>query len=584
MIIESLIRVGSPFLGEGGPTHQDVIKHITDVVSPNTRNFFQNICLAEVDAASNGDSPRVLVHPLSMWGDWVSDDPTKEGSPKARASKRRPKEMFKQDSSRAVGIPFAQPSGGNPLVRQGCYPVPVYIVYEASLRAMSGNEEEVFKFLQSRALYTIGWEVTEEELRILANGFSSVLPKPTKSSTKTMAVIVVVDYRTGLYAHKKGRVSEPDRYAALGESRLYPGETIVSDLANIVENLWAARLKEAGEKGSLNNGTCSFCKETGYTVSSYAKSWPLFSTTYSYPLPQELKEFELVKSVGLCPQCYRALVFGANLLRKTERTLDRTVTKELFSPTQSVQGKADARKSKKTKDVFGLCYALPVLDGFLRDPETASDFIAASLWRLDDKTGVRDVDLSLKDLLGFEAILSDAIANESYRLTVMYYMGDWSRGAVDLIANIQDVVPSVARGVSSICTQTGDTASRIARMITETWNWTPSENQQTMYRRRHSSLPYNLILAYGRSYVWQSLDSVLHKRPLAVKPFLRNVAQRLQDQAKDVSVTGDFTSNLGFCDEIVFLLTFSEFLLACHDSKVSRYVSSGLSNSLKTER
>ena len=72
-----------------------------------------------------------------------------------------------------------------------------------------------------------------------------------------------------------------------------------------------------------------------------------------------------------------------------------------------------------------------MLDGFLEDPEAAADFVGANLERLQPEEVMRK-GFSLKDLLGFETVLSDEIANESYRLTVTYYMGEWSRGSVEM--------------------------------------------------------------------------------------------------------------------------------------------------------
>lgn len=561
MIIESLVRLGRPFLAEGGLTSDEVIKHITDVMSPTARNFFQNVCVAEIgDNPNDPNSPNIEVHPLASWGDWRPQDQEDSRSDQPARSKR--KDIFVPDPQRAVGIPFTLPSGGNPTVRQGCYPVPVYIVYEKSLGEMVGNEEEVFKFIESRAEFTIGWKVDKGELTTLACGLSKVLPKPEKGPSKTMAIIAVIDYRTGLYSHLPlgAKAVSEGSHAHLGNSRLYPGETIVANLSKIVDSIWEARLQEAAEKGVLSDGVCSFCGQTGHTVSSYAKAWPLFSTTYSYPLPMELEETELVKSVGLCSSCYRALVFAATLLHKTEQKVDYSITKELFSPTQSVQGKAYARQSARTESLYGMFYALPVLDRFLEDPDRISEFVAANMARLTPAEENRS-GFSLKDLLGFEVTLAEEIASESYRFTVMYYMGDWSRGAVDLVATIEDVVPSVARELTETCRRVGLDASEVAKRVSEAWNWKFGDNDATRYKSRHSSLLYNLILAYGSSYLWQSLDSVLHRRPLAVEPFIRNSAQRLQDQCK---VIGDVSANLGFRDEVVFLLAFSSFLDIYH--------------------
>lgn len=567
MIIESLIRLGRPFLAEGGLTSDEVIRHITDVTSPDARNFFQNVCIAEIgNNPGVSESSQFEVHPIASWGDWKPPEGREPASDQSVA--RKTKEIFVADPQYAVGIPFNLSVGGNPRARQGCYPIPAYPVYENSLHEMAGNEEEVFKFIKARAEFTIGWKVDEGELRDLSRAISKVLPKPVSGPSKTMAIIAVIDYRTGLYSHVpsgSGAVSDGS-HAVLGKSRLYPGEIMVANLDRIVENIWEARLQEAAEKGALDDGVCSFCGRVGYTVSSYAKAWPLFSTTYSYPLPMELKETELVKSVGLCPSCYQALVFAATLLHKTEQTVDYAITKELFSPTQSVQGKEYARQSTKTGYLYGMFYALPVLDRFLDDPDRVSEFVAANMARLKPGNSNRD-GFSLKDMLGFEVILAESIATESYRLTVMYYMGEWSRGAVDLIATIEDVVPSVAKQLTELCRKVGIEASEVAKRVSDGWNWTFGDNDAARYRDRHSSLLYNLILAYGSPYLWQSLDSVLHRRPLAVEPFVRNSAQRLQDQSKTI---GDMSANRGFRDEIVFLLAFSEFLDMYHREIVGK--------------
>ncbi len=561
MIIESLVRLGRPFLAEGGLSSKEVIMHITDITSNNARNFFQNVCVAEIDEnPEDPNYPYIAVHPSASWGDWKLRD--QEGS---RSASSRTAEIFVPDLERAVGIPFTIPSGGKRTVRQGYYPVSVYTVYESSLQSMVGNEAMVFKFLQPRAEFTIAWRINEEELKGLASGLSGVLPEPEKKSSKTMAIIVVVDYRTGLYNHMdKDLVVLDGSHASLGESRLYPGEVIVANLDKIVENIWEARLQEAAEKGELQDGVCSFCGARGRTVSSYARAWPLFSTTYSYPLPMELKETELVKSIGLCPSCYQALVFAATLLHKTEQQVDYIITRELFSPTESVEGKAQARQSRRAEQLYGMFYALPVLDRFLADPDRIAEFVSANMARLDPAKSSRR-GFSLKDLLGFEVILAEEIATEAYRFTVMYYMGDWSRGAVDLVATIEDVVPSVAKRLTEICRQVGFTASEVAKQIADSWNWRFTDDEAARYRSRHSSLLYNLILAYGSPYLWQCLDSVLHRRPLDVKPFIRNSARRLHDQSKTI---GDPSATSSFRDEVVFLLAFSDFLDIYHQNIV----------------
>lgn len=583
MIIESLVRLGKPFVQDAGLTPEEIIQQITDVLSPTAKNFFRNVCVVEIDAdPTEPNKVKVIGHPSLICGSIDFETPAKSsGRQRKRKNPPKPKENFQPNKSKVIAIPFTLASGGNKLARQGYYPIASYPVYQGrdksssgSLQTMPGNPEEVFRFLQLRAPYTIRWHVTEKELWMLAQSLAPNLPHPESGTSKTMAVIVVIDYRQGIYFHTSAPPPGQGKYAVLCESLLYPGEHIVANLRLIVQNLWLAKLKEGEEKGKIEKGICCFCGSRGYTVSSYAKAWPLFSTTYRYPLPQELSEKELVKSIALCANCYSALVFGANLFSKTVRTLDRTITRELFSPTQSSVGKTSTRQGRKTEDIYGSCYILPVLDEFMEDEEMRQEFIAGTMGRIEDKERSNLHDVQLQNILGFESILPRELADENYRLSVIYYMGDWSRGAVDLIATIQDVIPSVAGSLTDICHNVGDFAVEIGELIAKSWNSSYGDEERTRLRTRHTSLPYNLILAYGGPYLWQTLNSALHRHPLPKEPFIRNTAKRMTELAKDLS---SLENSIALRNEVIFYASFLRFL-ELYRTEITKEGGSVLSN------
>lgn len=538
---------------------RDIILQITDVGAPGAVGFYKNILLVELDHEDGASTAKVIAHPLKSWVDSLTEDST-EGESSRR---KRQKIVEKQDVDRCVALPFVLATGGNPTVRQGFYALPAYVVYEGSkpttpgsLQTMPGNPNEVLRFIESRVPYTVRWTPEGKELEEVARQVAGVLPKPGGSSKKTMALIAIVDYRTSIFEHRPPGATIPRGLVDIGESALHPGDRIIVNLQRVVERLWTAKTLEASEKGKLDDGECTFCGETGLVVSSYAKGWPLFTTTYEFPLPGELKAEELVRSIALCQNCYSALVLGANMFAKTVKTLDRTLTRELFSPTQSGVGKV-ANRERKLVDIYGSCFILPVLDQFLHSEEAREDFVDGYFARLTSEERSRGVDVQLRNILGFEDRLAEDLANDDFRLTAVYYRGDWSRGAIDLVAIIQDVVPSVARQLLGICRTTGEMAADAARAAALSWGSASSDAKNAYYYACCSSLPYLLIQAYGGPYLWQTLDAVLHRRPLDRRAFVRNVSRRMMSLSKDLS---QIERAMALESEVVFYVSFMSFL------------------------
>lgn len=546
MLIESLVRLGRPFLSVSQPP-ASVLRLVSDIADDQAGRFYQQVLVVEVDPGLAGSEQWIVVHPSAEWGNIIE-----EKSPRGKTVKR-----FVPDIKRTCAAPIVLPSGGRPTARQGYYPVPAYYVYvgskddsEGSLRAMYHNPSQVLSFLRTRVPFTIR-SSKDLPLDLIGAKLSEMLPDP---SNKIPCLILIVDYSSGVFTH--GITKDMPEDAALvdiGPSRIYENEHIFADLNVVLERFWEAKFSEASEKGELTSGICSICRKSGRVVSTYAKGWPFFTTTYSFPLPSDLRENELVKSIGLCKDCYSALLFGAAVFRKLERTIDRSVVKEVFSPVSVASGD-QSQTRRETDTVFGSFFVLPVLDEFLKQNDDKEVFVKAISAGFN---GTSSIGEQLQDVLGFEAVLPDQVATDVYRFTALYYKGNWNRGDVNVIAQVQDVVPSVAKSVNRICKQVSRESVAVARSVAASYGSGLSDAETSYISGTFSSLPRLLAKAYGGTYVWTVLNKVLHRMPLDEDSFVRNVAVRMQ-KLSHAGAQGKNNRMIG--DEVVFYLAFEYFL------------------------
>jgi len=151
MIIENVIRLGRVFV-ESDIEPEAVIRQISDISGSRAKGFFQRVFLVEVGGSDEGI--KVAAHPYATWGSFIKQDA---------------KEIFQPEiKQKGTGIPFFVPSGGNPLVPQGRYPVPVYIVYDKQFEKFRKEPAEIKKFLTGRLERTKGVNVPEATLNLIA--------------------------------------------------------------------------------------------------------------------------------------------------------------------------------------------------------------------------------------------------------------------------------------------------------------------------------------------------------------------------------------------------------------------------------
>jgi len=536
VLAESLIRLGRPFT-EGGLAAEVMLLKATDLTDDRARNFFRHVFVVEI--ADSGGQRRIHAHPYVAWG---------------HQETLNRKEVFRPDTSRIPGIPFTVPRG-NPRQRQGRYPVPVYLVYDEDFNAFAESANNVEKFLTGRLEWTLEAKLSEHEVQEIAEALSARFGSCQRQGReKRLGIIVLADtsYPNSPYTyaatHKPGQ-------CVLTESKLAPGKQLVANLDRLMELVWKAKAEEGAKGGGrIQAGECSVCREKTDVVSLYSQAWPWFSVTWTGPLPMPLgasKPPKLVEGVALCPSCYGALTFGAQVFSSLSQPLPNWVTKELFSPSSSPMGKDRARRGSPPDTVYGGVIVLPVLDGFLEQRKEREDFVAGIL-RMQGEPGNKQTVRHLATITGFEFVLPEDFQQDIYRLTLLYYSGNPGRGDIHLRATIEDVYPSVATEVDDILQQVAQEAAELR----ERWRSAPISEFD---RQRYSTLPYLLVTAYGAGYLWQALADVLHRRPLSVERFVRNVTYRLQE------LSHHLPDSLGqIREEVRFYVAFSTFLREFH--------------------
>ncbi|MFZ5633835.1 MAG: TM1802 family CRISPR-associated protein [Bacillota bacterium] len=458
-------------------------------------------------------------------------------------------QSFKPDEKKAAGTPFIVPIGGNPLTPQGRYGPPVYPVYDQQIRFFaSGNLDEAVNFFRGRVERTLGFSLNSEECRQVAEELVGAAQKLGPGKEKVLGIVVLADTSSNdVFGLVPEDAPVSKGYAELGPSVLLPGYKIVSCLEKAMELFINARVEEGAALGSREGpkAKCSFCGEAGRTVSPDCKALPWLATTWTGPLPTSLKEERIVDSISLCPSCYSAMNFGANVFLKLTRLVDNTLVRELFAPVATATGKEAVRQSGSKETIYGSLYALPVTDGFLEDGEEREQFVEDLYSILKE---LPKQERNLHAITGFESCLpaGDDQKMDNYRLTLIYYSGDPGRKDIHLRTVIEDVVPSTAKQLRNLVLDVREEANK-------TWIevWGPNYRQDYIY----NSLPNLLVYAYGGTYLWHSLAACLHRQLLSFERFMANYVHRLDGLTAELP-----ESHWQMKKEVFFFLIFNKFL------------------------
>ena len=528
MIVEDLIRMGLPLL-EGDMDAKEILKLISNVQDEKVKNFYRHVIVVEI---SDNLKPTAF---YQIWG-----QKTEEGK----------KTDFVPNIERAVGAPFVLPQGGNPIHPQGIYGVAAYPCYDRHMHAFSESPEGVASFLHGRLERTPAVDLSEDLIKEVAISVHQTVLEmvQTNEKTKTLGVLILSDMRGEDAAYKyKEQASENH----IGHSQLFQNRYIQPDYSRVLELFWMAKLQEGSEKGE-REGVCTFCGKDAHLATIYCKSWPWYLPTWACPLPQGGNEKMMVEGIGSCPECYKALVYGACLFEKFTQPVQHLLTREIFSPVSNREGIRQIAR-KKISDfptIRGIGLLLPILDRVFEDNEIREEFAENIASLLKPPAKDRMLDRYIDSVIGFEYFLPDEVEAGDYRLSLIYYSGDAGKGDIHLRAYIEDVIPSTIKHLKKVAENMAD----IARQLLQAIFPNASEQQKAYYHSRYRSLPFMLARGYRGPYVWDQLQAVLHRQPLSLRLPIRNVAERLR------SITPRYPDSRNeIHEEVIFYLTFLEF-------------------------
>ena len=536
MIIEDLIRTGR-LLIRGGLSSDQLLRLISDVASNQVRNFFRHVFVVELPDMSSKDVPVAL--PMQVWGQEVHLDPKKK------------KTTFEPDINKAVGAPFVFP-GGNPIHPQGVYGVPVFPVFEKHLQLFGSGVEAVRSFLDGRLKRCPSLNPSDDLLDAIAIELHrQILADDPKSPGKTLCLIVLADTNSNdsPYQYSDKRLDN-----AIGKSKLHNGKYLAPNFDRIHELFSRSKVTEGGELGA-RGGECSVCGEAAESnlVSIYCKSWPWFLPTWTCPISNSGDKKSIVEGIALDEKCYGALNVGSSYFGKIAAPVDSIVTRELFSPVADREGQRTVqhRSNADLTAIFGAILLLPIMELDQIEEEERLELGERLRLRFNPARAAGRLQKHVERVVGFDAAVPRDVDDSIYRLTLIYYSGDPSRGDIHLRSIIEDVVPSVLYSLVKLAQQI---AEHVPHLCAEVLPGS-SEKQQAYHAARFQYIPFVLARAYGGPYAWEQLQRVLRRETLDLRRPTANVAHRIASLVNKLP-----KSEYDIREEVLFYLAFLTFM------------------------
>lgn len=530
MIIEDLIRTGQ-YLREGGLNAEQLLLLISDATSPQVRNFFQHVFVVEIPRDSAAD-PKAL--PKQTWGQEYQPDPKKKAT------------VFEPDLRKAAAAPFVFP-GGNPIHPQGVYGVPVFPTFEKHITGIVENLEFTENFLKGRLARCPSLSLDDAMLNKAAAALRfEMLQDNPLNSNKALCLVILVDVESDDSPYSLTDVATDQ---TIGASQIYPKSFIAPRFDQILELFSSSKVEEGRQLGA-REGCCSICEKSDETgsVSIYCKSWPWFLPTWTCPIANA-GTGDIAEGIALDGGCYEALNIGAAYFDKVTNPVDSKISRELFSPVNDREGRRTV-EHKSVADlttIYGATLLLPILDADQIDKDERSVFGENLRIRLK-KT---EMGSHISKVVGFESTIPDNVDDSIYRLNLIYYSGDASRGDIHLRCIIEDVVPSVLYDLLRLAQAT---AQKIPALCTEVMPGS-SEKQHAWHANRFQYVPFILARGYGGAFVWDLMQSILRRKPLNLDRPTANSAHRISSLTTKIPST-----EYDIREEVLFYLALIDFV------------------------
>ncbi len=478
MLAESVIRVGEP-IRDSKISNKERLELLTDYDNIMFKNFFQHVFLIEIDGEN------VRYHFMKVG---IGDDD----------------KNFETDKARSFAYPIIATKGGDPSLPQGNYPIPCYLVYNSYFNKMNDAKHIAEKFVLPRLERTISYMTYEKErlekisykvANVLRNHYEEFIDKKDQKG-----ILYIYDYSLPEFHNFSERTDKKSKYFWLTGSKLRPDEELHLDSDKCVENIVEAKITEAKTLGYENQAVSTFSnKLEDEVVSIYNKYWPWLSHTWEAPRSIYWGKEDFTKGVKVDLLSYEAYLYGTQFLNQITLPISSSILKEMFAPSMNAEAKKNMRYSS-----FERIYGVPIVLPLVKDnPE---QIYGKYRYILDKDKEKSKADIHLKLIAGIDTTLPKI--EDEYRLTLLYYSGIIHQGNIHVRMIIQDVVPSVAKGLEKIV---GDINTKEIFKIQRAFG---RERMDRFYPLE--SLPSMLGNAYGPGYVWSSLETVFNKQSISI--------------------------------------------------------------------
>ncbi|MTI80795.1 MAG: hypothetical protein FH758_07920 [Firmicutes bacterium] len=487
MLLKQIVQIGKSIVSST-MSMEERIQLLTDVNNEQTKNFYNNVFMVEVDAKKGVD--------LQFFSLQSGDG--------------------KVDLAKATAIPITLPAGGNPLHAQGVYPIPCYPLYERHINEFA-DAQKTEKMIYDRLLKTIPFfHLPKDQLKEKAATIARILNTEGTAyvtEEKQLGVLVIIDHSLELYCDAPN-----DDCLAIRQSP-FTHQPIYIQANKVIANIAEARFQEAKELGEEANAVSTISnQQSSEVVSAYNKGWLFLSPTWEAPKSIYWGKTDWTKGIKLNREEYEAYFYGTQFLKMVQTPIRAGLLKEMFAPISSAEAKQHMNATS-FEPIYAIPFILPIINDYRE--ETYRHFQVLSQKYEDEN--ISPTDLQLKIIGGLEKrIISNP--KDEYRLTILYYSGELGRGNIHVRAMIEDVVPSVAMNVQKIIRKlNGRELALIADALSA------SNTNYLSFKLNH--LPSLLSNAYGPGYLWTSLQAVLHREQIQLDRVIKQTARRLNELA-----------------------------------------------------